>query len=58
MKVKFTLGIGFVGAEHEEVQDFPECDDMNITERQKYLDGCWLDWAWNYIDGGWNTLDT
>ena len=57
MKYLFTLSIGFVGAEHEEEFDYPEVDDMEPKERDKYLEQDWQDWANNYIDGGWHKID-
>lgn len=48
MKVTFTLGIGFVGARHEEVIEF----DDDTTDEE--LDEFWTDWSHNYIDGGWS----
>lgn len=47
MKVTFTLGIGFVGARHNETFEFD--DDTTDEELEEY----WLDWTQNYIDGGW-----
>lgn len=51
MRVKFSLGIGFVGATREEIF---ECED-DMTEEE--LNEQWEEWAWNYISGGVNVLD-
>ena len=53
VKVKFTLGIGFAGATHEEKIEFEFEDAANQDEIEKELEEAWQDWAWNYIDGGW-----
>lgn len=50
MKVKFTLSIGYPGADHAEVVD---CED-DATDRE--LEEAWLEWTYNYIDGGWSRL--
>ncbi len=48
---RFTLGIGFANAEHEEeveLEDLP----VDPEEREKVIEDAWKEWAWQYIDGG------
>lgn len=47
IKVNVSLGIGFVGAKHEDVLEFE--DDTSVEE----IDEAVKDWAWNYIDLNW-----
>lgn len=52
MKVQFTLSIGYPGADHEEVVD---CDDeATDTELQE----AWQEWTYNYIDGGYERMES
>ncbi len=44
MKVRFHLGIGYTGADHEEDVEFP--DDVNDREISDSL----MEWIWNYIE--------
>lgn len=57
-KFKFTLGIGFAGARHEEVYEIDDEDiaDMSEAEKEKLLEEHWQEWAHNYIDGGWDEI--
>lgn len=53
MKFSFTLSIGYHGAKHEDIMDYPECDDMSEEEREEFLNQEWQEWSNDYIDGGW-----
>lgn len=50
-KYRFTLSIGFVGAQREEIVDI----DDDATEEEVTAE--WTEWAWNYIDGGPHKID-
>lgn len=50
-KVRFTLSIGFACGEHEEIMEYED----DATDKE--IDEDWSDWAWNYIDGGAETID-
>jgi len=57
---KFTLGIGYPGAEHEEIITVEEMgytdgewNALTENEREEDLLENWKDWSNNYIDGGW-----
>ncbi len=54
-KIKVTLSIGFVGAEHESILDIDD-DEWAACEtamqRKDLMQEYWQDWANNYIDGG------
>lgn len=51
MKVEFYLGIGYAGAEHREIIDFPdEYTEQDIEEE-------FNDWMNNYLECAWNVLD-
>jgi hypothetical protein len=61
---KFTLGIGYARAEHEEemtIDDMGYTDEEwnNLTEdqREDELLENWKDWSNNYIDGGWRIVE-
>ncbi len=50
-RVRYTLSIGFVGAEHRDVFDWPdEATDEEINEDYQQ-------WCQNYMDGGWYVLE-
>jgi uncharacterized protein (DUF4213/DUF364 family) len=58
-EVRMTLGIGFANACQEEIidvddQEWADCE--NDKQRDDLLDSYWKDWAWNYIDGGFEVL--
>ena len=57
MRVKFTLSIGFIGADQEKVVDLPELDEMDNDDKEAYLEEYWEDWAWEHIDGGFEVVD-
>lgn len=54
-KVKFTLGIGYAGAEHEaeftleELGYDPEVD----TDIDKFLADAWAEWHWEHVESTW-----
>lgn len=50
--VKFTLSMGFVGADREDI--FPYDDDA--TDENYESD--WQTWAWEQISGGWDVVDS
>lgn len=55
---KFTLGIGFAGAQHEdecEIDD-DELEDLSESQREDLIQEYWQDWANNHIDGGWDEI--
>jgi len=53
-QVRLTLGIGFSGANHEDIIEIPdeELEGLNEGETNEVLDDYWKDWSGNYIDGG------
>ncbi|WP_054704628.1 hypothetical protein [Bacillus sp. JCM 19041] len=56
-KVKFTLSIGYYGANHEETFSFKELgitDDMTQEEIEEFLTKEHIEWRYNYLDGGWS----
>lgn len=55
-KIRVTLGIGYPGAQHEDVveidnDDWDDCETQE--EKDSLADEYWQEWADNYIDGGW-----
>ena len=61
---KFTLSIGYAGAEHEEemtIEDMdytePEWETLTEDEREEKLEEYWKDWSNNYIEGGWEIIE-
>lgn len=58
LKVKMGLSIGYTGASrNDEVYlsewiDEETWSEMNESEKEKFLNDCIEDWAWNYIDIG------
>jgi len=47
MKVKFLLSIGYSGAEHSCVEEYPDgTTDEEISQDYEA-------WCQNYLDGGW-----
>ena len=46
-KIKFYLGIGFPGAEHEEIFEY----DDNATDKE--IEEDFKDWQSNYLDAAW-----
>ena len=63
-KYKMILGIGYVGAVHE---DYITSKQLGFTdeewellteeEKEKELDSCLNEWIWNYIDTGISEVD-
>jgi hypothetical protein len=59
---RFTLSIGLSNAGQEDEVDVPaeygisddEWDAMPEAERNEKLEQAWKDWAWNFIDGGYD----
>jgi len=61
MMAKVTLGIGFAGANQEDVIEIDDDDYTSCeTEAQKedLLNEYWRDWSNNYIDGGIQIIDS
>lgn len=50
-RVKFTLSIGYPGADHEEIVEF----DDDTTDEQ--IEEAYEDWRNNYLDGSWWEVD-
>lgn len=52
-KVKFTLSIGYHGANHEDEFTLGELgyDPEYDLDLEKFLDEQWREWSGNYIDG-------
>jgi len=57
IKVKFTLGIGFPGADHEDIIDFEFEDNITDQEMEEELNLAWLERTSNYIDGNWEIME-
>ena len=57
IKVKFTLGIGFAGARHEEKVTIEFEDDTTKEEIENIIEEEWKEWTYNYIDGGWDIIE-
>jgi hypothetical protein len=53
VRVKFTLGVGFPGAEHKDEINFEFDEDATQEKIEEEIEECWKEWMWNYIDGGW-----
>ncbi|MFN6588794.1 hypothetical protein ACK3XG_06165 [Bacillus sp. TD10] len=51
-KVRFTLGIGYVGATHDET--FTLYDPKVEKDVEQFLEEQWREWSNNYIDGAWS----
>jgi hypothetical protein len=53
VKFKLTLSIGYRNAKHEDIVEIDD-DELpdNPTQREKYLNDYWQEWAWSFIDGG------
>jgi len=61
MMARVTLGIGFAGANQEDVIEIDDDDYASCeTEAQKedLLNEYWRDWSNNYIDGGIQIIDS
>lgn len=52
VKYKFSLNIGFVTCDREEIVDFDTDDYDSEEELEKAVDKEWTEWIWNFIDGG------
>lgn len=50
--VKFTLSMGFVGAEREDI--FPYTDDATEDD----FESDWQEWAWEQLSGGWTISES
>ena len=59
-KMRVNLGIGFVGAVHEDVIEIDD-DEWDACEsddeREQLMDNYWKDWSANYIDGGYELIE-
>lgn len=51
MKVRFTLSIGFPGAEIEQIVEFED----NLTKEELEIE--WQEWAGNYIEGSYMEVE-
>jgi len=50
-KIKFYCGTGFVGATHEEIEEFE--DDAT----KEVIDECFHDWCWENLDAYWEEVE-
>lgn len=59
MKIEVHLGIGYAGANHDDILeiDDSELEGMDKEEIRNYLDECVNEWAWNYIDIGYRVVE-
>ena len=51
---EFTLSIGYTTATREAEEIFEFDDDATDEEIEDTLEDYWKEWAWNYINGGWD----
>ncbi|MNP84864.1 hypothetical protein D3C76_1843640 [compost metagenome] len=51
-KFNFTLHTGFAGCTHEDTIEL-DLEGLKGEEREAAIEEEWKDWAWNYLDGGW-----
>ena len=54
-KLKVTLNIGLSNSEQSDIIDISDDewgDCKTDAEKDKLIDGYWIDWSSNYIDGG------
>ena len=51
---EFTLSIGYPTATREAEDIFEFDDDATDEEIEDTLEDYWKEWAWNYINGGWD----
>ena len=59
-QIKVSLSIGFAGAGHEDILDIDDVEwDTCETEEQRndLLEEYWKEWAWDYIDSGWELIE-
>lgn len=58
-KYRFTLHMGIVGAAREDEYeiDAEDLEGLSEEERNKILNEHWQEWAWNYLDGGWEEVE-
>lgn len=54
-KFKFTLSIGYAGVTREDTIEI-DLEGLEGEEREKVIEEEWEEWAWNYIDGGWEEV--
>ena len=59
-RMKVTLGIGFPGANHEEILDvdeteWEECESEK--DREELMETYWQEWVSSYMDGGYELID-
>ncbi|OBZ15861.1 hypothetical protein A8L34_27840 [Bacillus sp. FJAT-27264] len=54
-KVYFSLNIGFAGEGHEDEFTLEELgyNPENDTDMDKFLEEAYIEWRFNYLDGGW-----
>jgi hypothetical protein len=60
MRLKVHLSIGYPTAVHDdiiEVDDTEYAECKTDEEREKLLDEHWREWAWNYIEGGFEVVE-
>lgn len=57
-KYRFTLHTGFAEATHEDEYEIDDEDleGLSKEERDKVIEEHWQEWAWNYLDGGWEVV--
>lgn len=55
MKFKFSVSTGYVGSRREDIVEIDDTDleGLSKEERAKVIEEHWQEWAWNYLDGGW-----
>ena len=56
-KIKMWLGIGFVNAIHEEVEEFEMPDDATPEEIEEQKEAIARDWMTNFLDWGWADIE-
>lgn len=50
-KIKFHLGTGFVGANHEDTFTFED------DETEKEIEETFEEWVWSKLDGFWEEVE-
>lgn len=62
VKLKVTLGIGLANAQQEDEIDtgilVSEWEALTEEERQERGQAAWREWIWEYIDGGWDVVES
>lgn len=62
IQLKVDLSIGLANANQEDIIDSgirkADWDAMTGEKRDEAARAAWEEWAWEYIEGGWDVVDS